>query len=135
MITPEEKQARIDDINQHISSMHITDAIMLPNVFNLHRAVLKSDTCCFFMLMHLTRGLKVTDASDNVTEVTGLPKEAFVGKYLHELEKEDQSNPEHLLSELQRRAVSKKIRINGMDFLVFMWKEGHNSYGEYLIKL
>ena len=135
MITPEEKKARIEDINQHLSSMQITDAVMLPNVWELHRSIMKSNKICFFMLMHLRDGLKVTSGSDNIEEVTGLPKEAFVGKYLYEIEKQDQSNGEHLLSQLQRRAISKKININGNDFLVLMWKEGHNSYGEYMIRL
>jgi hypothetical protein len=135
MITPEEKKARIEDINQHLSSMQITDAVMLPNVWELHRNLLRSDRMCFFMLMQMRDGIKVTDASDNVYEVTGLPRDAFVGKFLHDLEKEDMSNPDDLLSQLQRRAVSKIIKVNGNDFLVLMWKEGHNSYGEYMIKL
>lgn len=135
MITPEEKRARIEDLNQHISSMHITDAVILPNVWELHRNLLKSNKMCFFMLMQFTDGIKVTSCSDNVPDVTGLPKEDFLGKYLNEIEKDDNNNKEELLSNLQRRAVRKIIKINGNDFLVLIWKEGHNSYGEYMIRL
>lgn len=135
MITPEEKRSRIEDLNQHISSMHITDAVMLPNVWELHRRLLKSDKMCFFMLMQFTDGIRVTDCSENVKRVTGLDEDYFMGKYLNQIEKDDNCNTDELLSELQRRAVSKIVTINENQFLVLMWKEGHNSYGEYMIRL
>ena len=133
-----EKQERIRAANERLATlplMKIKDAEIMPNVLALHNQIEYSDSVCFFMVQHFADGLEVVDVSENVELVTGVPKVDFLGRKLSDIEKSDDSDPNQVLASLGRRATTKKLIINEREFLALIWKEGNNTYGEYLIRL